>query len=241
MLVFQSLYLAALLCVPTLGSFTTRIKQSVLKRQPVEMAKATDMTADEMWQEWNRVKVVDQIKHGMWQNVFKGPMEGLSPQCQKAVDAEVEKHDGISASNKECSHTACTGRIEAKTRSMKKGHEQHSEGPMCMPKECQNGADLKIITAHIQDTLEAVFGEKMKVTFEIDCSASGGADKGAGGDGEITVDDDYIHDAQPLYESRAQQAVTIPPASPQRSSTVSFSLARCGAIVVAVASSLFFF
>merc|ERR1719456_827973 len=87
------------------------------------------------------------------------------------------------------------------------------EGPACVPLECQNNKDAKILSTGMQSMMEAfvqnvVKGtraeEKLKdvrVNVEIDCSMHGGPEKGAGGDRKITVDDDYVSDAQPLPRS----------------------------------------
>merc|ERR1719158_2153149 len=85
---------------------------------------------------------------------------------------------------------------------------------MCLPEECHNKKDLKLIVKKLKDVLNKVMAkEGMKVGLEIDCSASGGAEKGAGGDREITVDDDYITDAQPLPK-HANVPTKRPPSKP---------------------------
>merc|ERR1719235_992278 len=94
-----------------------------------------------------------------------------------------------------CGQTACTGRMElAKTSGSLKDRDdikKSAEGPMCLPDACKNERDLTIIVKAIRDVLNKVMAkEGMKVSLEIDCSASGGAEEGVGGDGKITVDED---------------------------------------------------
>merc|ERR1719265_2221731 len=139
-------------------------------------------------------------------------MEGLSAECKKASEKHKEEMNPPPYSGKPlCPTTPCVGRAEL----VPKGKPAiHAESEMCLPKECQNSADIKAITTNMNKAFKAASDKVDKIdslTIEIDCSANGGADKGSGGDKEITVDDDFVRD------SDKQESVRMPdhPAAPR--------------------------
>ena len=71
---------------------------------------------------------------------------------------------------------------------------------MCLPQECQGSGDLKAIATALEKMMSSFTRGEEKITLELDCSAAGGAEKGAGGVGKVTVNDDYATDAEPLPE-----------------------------------------
>lgn len=212
MMALRSLCFLAVLSVPTLA----HLKRS---KKP-ESAKVDEV-----------IKLFEQGR------VWRGnphDMEALSPQCQKAVKAAQAQMEAAPGSP--CPQTPCVGRLEI----VPKGQSaQHSESPMCVPKECQNSADIKTIVTSMNKLMKKVVSDKDEdmdsITMEIDCSSSGGPDKGHGGDKEITPDDDFIHDAQPLP---AQRHPAAPRTTYERASA--FTLAPMAAGVAACVINLIF-
>lgn len=143
----------------------------------------------------NNDETIEGFKNGALQDMFKpDELAALSKECSQAAEAVQKEREMQPHPYKRCEHTPCVGRMEMTTKG---GVTKHAEGPMCLPKECMNSADQKVISAQMQKTMSKLMKDA-KITLELDCTAGGGADKGAGGDREITVDDDYVSDAQPL-------------------------------------------
>jgi len=210
MMALRSLFFVALLCVPTLATLR--------RKKPAQSATVS--------------KAMDQFK-----DVLTHPademMAALSPQCQKGVKAEEERQKNPAEQNTRCEHTPCTARMHM---AQKGGPEQSAEGPMCLPKECQNKADVKTITRHMNKVFKEEFADKHEeidsMTVEIACP--NGVDTGAGGDGEISVGDDYVSDAQPL-------PAVGHPAAPRTKHTKAgapSALAPTVAVLVAVVANL---
>merc|ERR1719161_1117306 len=106
-------------------------------------------------------------------------MENLSPQCKEAAENHRQEmanrgRDYFPTGRHECPSEPCVGRLEL----IPKGESaQHAESPMCLPKECQNSADIKSITASMNKIFIEASGlveEVDSVTIAIDCSAGGG-------------------------------------------------------------------
>lgn len=158
------------------------------------------------------------------------PLTGLSKECKAKLEEEHKTRTGLFGQPQDCKATPCTFRMEFTPAP---GKVETSEGPACFPKECQNAKDTKIFVQNFQDKMKNALDtvnascqkhykdtpekcpvqEGYQIAVQMDCSASDGAAKSSGtsadGDRSISVDDDYIHDAQPL--PRNAMLVTDPP------------------------------
>eukprot|EP00746_Dinoflagellata_sp_MGD_P160439 gnl/MRDRNA2_/MRDRNA2_87193_c0_seq1.p1 gnl/MRDRNA2_/MRDRNA2_87193_c0~~gnl/MRDRNA2_/MRDRNA2_87193_c0_seq1.p1 ORF type:complete len:222 (-),score=41.64 gnl/MRDRNA2_/MRDRNA2_87193_c0_seq1:86-751(-) len=153
-------------------------------------------------------KAIKDFEAGKMGQLSPHDMENLSPECKKAAEnhrqemADMKKN--TVRADSACPTTPCVGRLEL----IPKGESAiHRESPMCLPKECQNRADIKSISSSMNEVFRRASGSLEEVdglTIEIDCSASGGPDQGSGGDKEITTHDDFVTDANPLPEKAVQ-------------------------------------
>jgi len=161
---------ALLSCVPTLGYSTTHITQSILQHEQhdsrrlrvssVPMAALNETT---MFQE------------GEWKSVWNPYMSGLTRKCKRTVQAEAQKQEGMNApkqSKRFCDRPPCNGRVEGTHQT---GTDKHVlvEGPMCLPKDCQNKADIEVIKTNMHGKIQDAFQDSAKVTLEINCHQTG--------------------------------------------------------------------
>lgn len=207
---------AALLCVPTLGNLENEVEHSMVKHRKLQVSgispdalKSSNPVAAATIDD----KATAPFRQGEWKGVWNPSMAGLSAQCHKAAKAEAETKTGMNAqSGTKCYHTPCTGRVEG---SMSQSTEQHVlvEGPMCLPEDCRNSADLQVITSDMQNAIQLAFDDSATVALEIDCDTV----SGAAGYGKKT-DIDYTGAAKPI------------PATPERASERSSSMTNAAAM-----------
>lgn len=214
----RSLFIIALVLVPTLAHLIIpEVRQDILDNSAQEVLRKMLPTRkrekelqkpekqlqlkhkeNPVAMSANNDKTFEGFKNGALQDMFKpDELAALSKECSQAAEAVQKEREMTPPPRipyKRCEHTPCVGRMEMTTKG---GVTKHAEGPMCLPKECMNSADQKVISAQMQEKMSKLMKDA-KITLELDCTAAGGADKGAGGDREITVEDDYLHDAQPL-------------------------------------------
>merc|ERR1719191_345706 len=86
------------------------------------------------------------------EEMFQRFFTGLSPTCKTALQKQrAEDAPRNQEGYKECPHEECTQRVEVH-------HDKQmtaQEGPACVPLECQNSADAKILGKGIQSMMEA--------------------------------------------------------------------------------------
>lgn len=200
----------------------------------------------------DRAVTIDQAmakaKHWLLQEPeAKELRQEVSPQCQAAIKKEeqaIENGDatGISDPNQPCPHTPCTLSLMVITK--KSGRKVSEEGPVCLPKECMGPSDLNKISGSMQDMLQGYFGERAQILVELNCRHAGGSTQEAGKVKEvgktISVDEDYVNDAQPLSDSgRTSKAGTMPVQKPKPSGPKRYSAAAALApVATALAASV---
>lgn len=158
------------------------------------------------------------------------PMEGLSSECEAKLKEEYKERTGMFGEPGSCERKECIFRVEfnqgsgaaAAPEAAGGKTVQIQEGPACFPKECQNSADTEMFVQKFQEAMKKALDtvhkscqkhypdepercpvqEGYDVHLQMDCSAAGGAQEGAGtsqsGESKISVDNDYVTDAEPL-------------------------------------------
>merc|ERR1719313_1077607 len=103
-------------------------------------------------------EAMEQFKHGSWHGVYDPEkMKGLSQQCKKGVEADEKRRKEQINPSTDCPRHPCVGRMDIKSKS--RGKVQHAEGPVCLPKECQNAADVKVISVDFQEAMDEMLGK----------------------------------------------------------------------------------
>merc|ERR1719473_584176 len=127
---------------------------------------------------------------------FAKIFDGLSPACKGRLTAQVDKNNGygaVAAGRCSWQDKECKTKIELTAPN---GETKMSEGASCLPSECVKNPDLQTFTTNHLELMERVFSITGEI--ETDCTRMGGDLANAGGDKEITVDDDFVKDSVKL-------------------------------------------